>query len=215
MAKLHDDLGVTPDASPDEIKRAFRRGVKEHHPDQGGDESRFRALVRAHDILSDGERRRRYEETGDEGDGAEPDALRNMALGIIGQNVAAALEDEKAAFKDVRAVIRAGINANVVRMRGEIKDAEKRLKRMEANAARWARKAGKDGPDIIANMTGAHIGAIRANIAQASRAIEAHEMALSILDEYEYTHEAPKAGDYEGVRVGIDQIFSTSSGGWR
>lgn len=69
MSDLYAVLGVAAEASPDDIKRAYRRKAREHHPDAGGDEERFKEVTRAYEVLSDPERRRRYDRFGDEGDG--------------------------------------------------------------------------------------------------------------------------------------------------
>jgi hypothetical protein len=42
-------LGVTRDATPDELKAAYRRRALETHPDQGGDDASFRRVVRAYE----------------------------------------------------------------------------------------------------------------------------------------------------------------------
>jgi len=70
MADLYAVLGVGPDATPEEVKRAYRRLAREHHPDAGGDEERFKEVARAYDVLGDPERRARYDRFGDEADGA-------------------------------------------------------------------------------------------------------------------------------------------------
>jgi DnaJ domain len=44
-------LGVSRDASHEEIDRAFREKTKKHHPDLGGDEWAFRMVLRAHELL--------------------------------------------------------------------------------------------------------------------------------------------------------------------
>jgi len=44
-------LGVSSDASREEIDRAFREKSKKHHPDMGGDEWAFRMVLRAHEML--------------------------------------------------------------------------------------------------------------------------------------------------------------------
>ncbi len=63
-------LGVTRTASPDDIKRAYRRAARELHPDTNDDptaEERFKELGVAYEVLSDPERRRRYDTFGPEG----------------------------------------------------------------------------------------------------------------------------------------------------
>jgi molecular chaperone DnaJ len=54
-------LGVPPTADAAEIKAAYRRLVKRHHPDAGGDPQRILALNAAWEVLGDGDRRRRYD----------------------------------------------------------------------------------------------------------------------------------------------------------
>jgi molecular chaperone DnaJ len=63
-------LGVTRDASADEIKRAFRRLARELHPDVSGApdaEHRFREVVEAYEVLSNSERRDLYDRFGHAG----------------------------------------------------------------------------------------------------------------------------------------------------
>jgi curved DNA-binding protein CbpA len=54
-------LAVRPNASPEEIRAAYRRRAKQHHPDVGGDSVTFRAVQEAYDALSDPARRRDYD----------------------------------------------------------------------------------------------------------------------------------------------------------
>ena len=61
MADYYQTLGVDKNASDDEIKKAFRKLAKIHHPDQGGDESKFKELQEAYSILSDPQKRAEYD----------------------------------------------------------------------------------------------------------------------------------------------------------
>lgn len=64
---LYDILGVARDASGSDIRKAYRRAAVKHHPDKGGDEKAFQAISRAHEILSDDENRRIYDQFGLQG----------------------------------------------------------------------------------------------------------------------------------------------------
>ena len=71
LGDLYALLGVRPDASDEEIKRAYRARARELHPDtnQGDPESeaRFKQVTVAYEVLRDPERRARYDRLGPEG----------------------------------------------------------------------------------------------------------------------------------------------------
>ena len=56
-------LGVPETATDKEIRRAYRKLAKEHHPDSNpGHEDRFKEISAAYDVLSDDEKRKAYDE---------------------------------------------------------------------------------------------------------------------------------------------------------
>jgi molecular chaperone DnaJ len=63
-ANYYDTLGVKKDASADEIKKAFRRLARKHHPDAGGEEEKFKEINEAYEVLSDSEKRSQYDQYG-------------------------------------------------------------------------------------------------------------------------------------------------------
>jgi molecular chaperone DnaJ len=66
----YEVLGVSKDASADEIKKAFRRAAVQHHPDkEGGDETKFKEINEAYEVLKDSEKRQRYDQFGHAGVG--------------------------------------------------------------------------------------------------------------------------------------------------
>lgn len=59
----YDVLGVSKDASADEIKKAYRKLAVKYHPDKdGGDEAKFKELGEAYEVLKDASKRQRYDQ---------------------------------------------------------------------------------------------------------------------------------------------------------
>jgi molecular chaperone DnaJ len=79
MAKrdYYEVLGVNKDASADEIKRAYRRMAMKYHPDKNPDnkeaEEKFKECAEAYEVLSDQQKRQRYDQFGHDG-------LRGMGM---------------------------------------------------------------------------------------------------------------------------------------
>ena len=74
MKDYYSVLGLSRDASQDDIKRAYRKLAREYHPDVSSEdatEDRFKEVALAYEVLSDPEKKQRYDLFGDEGRGSQ------------------------------------------------------------------------------------------------------------------------------------------------
>jgi len=61
----YDILGISKNASDEEIKKAYRKLAHQHHPDKaGGDEAKFKEVNEAYQVLSDKAKRQQYDQFG-------------------------------------------------------------------------------------------------------------------------------------------------------
>merc|ERR1711972_37138 len=59
-------MGVEKNASDSEIKKAYRKLAVKHHPDKGGDPEKFKEITRAYEVLSDSDKREKYDRGGED-----------------------------------------------------------------------------------------------------------------------------------------------------
>lgn len=87
--EFYTRLGLNPNATDSDIKKAYRKLAVKHHPDKGGDEETFKKLTEAYEVLSNKDKREKYDTfgkdgLGDNGMNFNPQDIFNQFFGSFG-----------------------------------------------------------------------------------------------------------------------------------
>lgn len=218
MRDLYEILGVSHDADTQAIRRAFRTKAKTVHPDSGGGKEEYQDLALAKEILTDPDRRAHYDQTGrDKGikESSVVQAARDILSQVLGEMIKAPSGGvDDVATVDIIAGMRTLLTHPLLQRRHELAQgkaglaqAEKRLKRMQG---RFKRK--DKGENLFEMLICGHLSQIqqsREGIARAEEELEPHELALKMLDNYDY--EVEGFGFYQPVQTFQVNFFGSST----
>lgn len=193
MSDLYSTLGVPKDADKASIRRAYRKHAKAAHPDGGGDERKFALGKLAHDVLSDEERRAKYDATGDATE-HEVDNAHAEALQFIGAMLEATIaECEQAGIDpvtaDLAATLRNCADRELASIESARTDAEKKKAKAERLLKRFILKK-KSEPNLLEMIVRARIVPLERQLVDLARAHERMSAARKILNDYGFDADA-------------------------
>lgn len=172
MSDLYGALGVKAEASRDEIKRAYRTKANELHPDKGGNGAEFALAARAYEVLSDDEKRKRYDKTGIETDINTANQQAGNTIQAIFNDFIQHIGIENIIYHDVVSKVREKLDEvtdKLKKQKGEAADRKKALKKV------ITRIKHKDRDNFFTNV-------IRQKINNESSAIEKIGQRKEVLD---------------------------------
>jgi curved DNA-binding protein CbpA len=211
MTDLYADLGIPRSASPEEVKKAYRRRAKKTHPDtEGGSQEKFAQVQRAYMVLSDQKSRDSYDKTGDADAASEPDNSEAKAREVVVSCVVNAIRaSERVTFsEDIFLGIRQKtLEPAIQKIFQNIAQHQRSIALNEKFLARVKRKK-RGGPDLVKALVEGMTAELHRNIARAKEDIAIHERAIKILAEYEYEFEQQQMVTFN------DFQSSGSAGAW-
>lgn len=180
---LYEEIGIPKNASKESIKQKFREKAKNTHPDTGGDPDKFRALMHAYDILSDDEKRKRYD-IGEDPDviGREQQPL-SIVFAVFNQIVDSNID---LSCNDLFDVIRQSIRRNQQNMREQRSAHLMNIEKYE-NILKRIKKNGKT--ELFMRLMEDKIKLCRATIIQIEKDLKLNDDALALIlgCEYEFS----------------------------
>jgi len=192
---LYAVLGVSKTATPEEIRRAYRRCSKSAHPDaEGGSAEAFAKLQHAYNILSDPERRERYDNTGDATEKA-PDMTATKIHSFVMGAFSRAMDQCNAEHDDLVEEALEYLQAD--HDGGNEANRQLLTKRTKFEKVLARLKHRGDGPDLLGNS-------LRDRIADIDRSITGNEETMSLVataierlkSGYEYEFDEPPASEW-------------------
>ena len=195
MNNLYDSLGVPKDASADAIRAAYRKKAQAHHPDKGGDVAKFQAIQTAYDVLSDDDRRARYDTTGETEQRPSTEGQARMYVATLLNAVMQGQADVRttdilAVMRNQLAIDRSRVEAEKVRLGGFVSRRQEAMKRVTQG--------------VLSDMLDAEIKRLEGMVAQCDAQRGVLDAAEKLLEGQSYRSDpkAPPVGD---------RIFSNGS----
>lgn len=203
-------LGVPKDADTAAVRKAYRKAAKRAHPDAGGDEKSFALIKLAHDVLTDAQRRAKYDATGSI-DPKEPDNALSDVLNIVMASLDAAIrvceaEGTDPVHRDLVALMKRQIdkgNDERAQKREVLKQAKRKLEKLQS---RFSTK--KSAVNFLDNMISQGLANIEPQLQMLERFDIAAKAAKEMLADYEFrSDKAPPLNPYEEKMRRFDPIL--------
>ncbi len=197
----YEVLKVRKNDTANVILKAYRKAVMKHHPDRGGDAGEFRRVQAAYELLSDPERRARYDATGD----AAPPPLsppRQRALAALAQTLQACVGEclsagRRPCEQDLVNMTRAKLESHAIRLKAERRGPEGSVRELTALLGRFTAASGENDLEAAVRFDLANAEKVLAKIDEGS-AVAAE--ALTELKRFTFRAEprphAPRVNPY-------------------
>lgn len=185
---LYELLDCTIDATEEELRLSYKKKAMEHHPDRGGDEELFKQIKLAYEVLSDAEKRAKYDATGSLDDVMK--APYDPAIDLF--NIFVSVLQQYSSYADTTDLIKLCIQ-QISRLK---RDTENKIavinNRREEFKKTIARISRKEGNNTLALMLEAQIESLNSSERKALDTLEKQKALAEYASSYEYNYEQPQ-----------------------
>lgn len=201
MADLYQTLGVGKGASKDDIRKAYRKKSKTAHPDAGGSPESFALVKRAHDILTDEERRAKYDATGDESEKAPNNEISEVINIIAAVMDAVIMEAANRGLSPINVDIIRSMKSNLSEgIKKAEADREKIRSQIKKTEILLGRFTAKDGENFLEGIIAGKIAELNNQIAMIDKSLNAPRKALEMIGKFDFRFEKTDNPEQSGLR---------------
>ena len=191
MTSHYETLGIPEDATPEEIKKAYKKQSHKHHPDRNGDsvESNKQMMLinEAYDTLKDESRRDNYNRTGE--DGKEP-SMESQALTQLSGLFAATIDQvSDLNTADIKEAMRRTLVMQIDNLERQARDQKNIIIKLHATAGRI--KSKNEKPNIFQNVVDEKLKCADLAIIGITKHKVLTELMQEILKDYDYEFDKP------------------------
>jgi|SRR5882672_733887 len=177
----HAVLGVPPDASADEVRKAYRKKARQHHPDRGGDPEKFREVQHALKQITNS--------TPD--DGTPEDKQLHATLLVLGQAYQAVLVDMIKAGRqpeqeDIVRGMRRALDAGRDSYKAALAEVTKIEKLVNRSIKRFKRKDKREDQNFMHNVLEHHLDSLGHQRREIEQGLVTNAECYKMLDELIY-----------------------------
>ena len=183
---LYDILGVSNNATFEEIKIKYKSLAQQHHPDKGGDPELFKEIKKAYEILSDPISREIYDNTGQF---TSIPSIRSQALDQLSRLFFSLVPNINADIDDLIQIMRnesfrekQNINNNINICNGYIFKLKKVINKIQ--------KTNPDGENLLKMFAETQLKKHENELQNFTHQIQVINIVTEILDEYYYSNES-------------------------
>lgn len=204
MIDLYSMLGLVRGCSHEDIREAYRRLSKTYHPDMpGGDAFGFAQIKEAHDILTDEEARKFYDETGQiksrPVEGAENAELYGLVTQLLMSAMANVSDVDRVNLTEQMGVM---LRHNRLQAESERKAMAKQQKRLLSVKDRLKRKADATGDDMLAKLLDGQLIAVAGALERLDANLAIQDRAKEFIKQYDYDFEQQRSFGYPATNTG-------------
>ena len=191
---LYKILGIKRNASPEEIKKAYKRTAKKTHPDKGGSDEEFQETNKAYEVLSNTKLRKHYDEHGtiDENDGPDKHSAMKDVAQIF--EMVITKNEERIDYVNIITEMLSVFDQGKKSTKKSILESKKKIPYYEKIASRIATDDEKE--NIFESFIGGKISDLNHTIASAEEQLNRIEESIAIVEIYSCTVELQEEPDY-------------------